>query len=144
MPDSADAAAVIRFTRFYEGIVTAFKRRALPGALTPAEARVLLAIRGEGETRGGLLAADLGMDRGQLSRVLWKLSDAGYATSIPSSGDRRSSIIALTPEGERACRDLDDLGVAAATALLSSLDAQSRRRLVASMRTIEALLGGSQ
>jgi GNAT superfamily N-acetyltransferase/DNA-binding MarR family transcriptional regulator len=110
---------------------------------TLAEARLIHEIGKRASTTASELGSELSMDRGQLSRLLWNLSDQGQLAIVPAPGDRRSNIIALTADGEATYDMLNSASDVATADLVASLDAEQVRRLVGSMRTIETLLSGA-
>ena len=74
-------------------------------------------IAGRGQCRVYDLAADLGISSGGASKLVDRLEVGGYCRRRPNPGDRRSSLLELTPAGtvlltaaERAVETgLDDL-----------------------------------
>lgn len=143
MTDLADPiAAIRRFNRFYTRIVGLLDEGMHKSPFTLAEARLIHEIGKRASTTASELGNDLGMDRGQLSRLLWKLSDQGQLAIVPDNQDRRSNTIALTPDGETTYDMLNSASDAAAADLIAPLDAEQVKRLVSSMGTIETLLSG--
>jgi GNAT superfamily N-acetyltransferase len=86
------------------------------------------------------VAAELGMDRAQMSRLVWRLADQGYVTTLPGEGDRRRNTLTLLKEGEEAFAMLDMLSDESVETMLRPLDAGQCQQLLASMQQIEALL----
>ncbi len=132
-------AQVRRFNRAVTQRVGAlddqFLRRDRPLALS----RLLWEIGMEGDELV-MLRSRLGIDAGQLSRMLRVLEGEGLVTVEPSAGDGRVRVARLSPDGlvERAVLDArsDDL----ATSILEPLDETQRADLVAAMRSVERLL----
>src|SRR4051794_18707444 len=94
-------------------------------------------------TEGGevvMLRSRLGIDSGQMSRMLRALENDGLVTVTPSDVDGRIRVARLTAKGlaERAILDerSDDL----AASILDALDDGQRGELVAAMRTVERLI----
>jgi DNA-binding MarR family transcriptional regulator len=97
-------------------------------------------------TEGGevvMLRARLGVDSGQLSRMLRALEAEGLVTVAPSGADGRVRVARLTGEGlaERAL--LDERSDAFAASILEPLDDLQRAELVAAMRAVERLIATS-
>jgi DNA-binding MarR family transcriptional regulator len=97
-------------------------------------------------TEGGevvMLRARLGVDSGQLSRMLRALEAEGLVTVAPSDGDARVRMARLTEEGlaERAL--LDERSDELAASILDPLDESQRAELVAAMRAFERLIATS-
>ena len=54
-----------------------------------------------------VLAAELGLDHGYLSRILRGFNERGLITKTPSPDDRRQSFLSLTAKGRMAFAPLD-------------------------------------
>lgn len=86
------------------------------------------------------LAARLNIDRTNVSRLCMKMEDAGELIRAPDAQDRRVKRLRLTPQGERAARNIDGLSVAHFARVLETLDVddasvlESLRALTDSMR----------
>lgn len=97
-------------------------------------------------TEGGevvMLRARLGLDSGQMSRMLRALESEEIVTVTPSAVDGRVRVARLTPKGliERAM--LDERSDELAASILDPLDDVQRFELVSAMRTVERLIGTS-
>ena len=97
-------------------------------------------------TEGGevvMLRARLGVDSGQMSRMLRALESDEFATVTPSAVDGRVRVARLTPKGliERAL--LDERSDEVAASILDPLDDAQRAELVGAMRTVERLIATS-
>ncbi|WP_375450131.1 GNAT family N-acetyltransferase [uncultured Devosia sp.] len=137
-----DAIAEMRaFNRFYTRIIGLLEEgmHSTPYALS--EARVVHEIGKRGATTASALCEALLMDRGQMSRLVWRLSDQGLLTSLPGT-DKRSNTLALTSQGDAVRDELDAGSEAAAAELLAPLDLMGRHDLVAAMRRIQTILAG--
>lgn len=141
MPDeSAQVAAIRAFNRFYTGIIGLLNEGMHKSPYSLAEARLIHEIGKRVSTTSAGLAADLAMDRGQMSRLVWRLIDQGLLAISPHSDDRRSNTLALTPEGDSLYRKLNEMSDQAAADLLVPLDSFLRRDLVGSMQRIQTIL----
>ena len=141
-PDESEQVATIRaFNRFYTGIIGLLDEGMHKSPHPLAEARLIHEIGKRVTTTSAGVAADLGMDRGQMSRLVWRLIDQGLLAMLPHSDDRRSSTLALTPEGDRLYRQFNELSDSAAAELLKPLPPVLRADLIASMRRIATILG---
>jgi len=138
--DDSVIAAIRRFNRFYTRVIGLLEEGMHKSPFSLAEARVLFEIGKRGRCRSSELGRELGMDRGQLSRLLWRLSDQGHVAWTPDLSDRRANNLSLTGEGDLAVAKLDAMSDAAADSLVAPLPPPLRAQLVAAMRTIEALL----
>src|SRR4051812_34058028 len=138
LPDE-QVEEVRRFNRTVTQRVGALSDRFLARDRPLGEARVLWEIGPDGcEVRA--LRNRLGMDSGQLSRLLRSLEAAGMVRLAPSPADRRIRVARLTDAGlsERALLDArsDEL----AASMLAPLAGDQRERLVGAMRDVERLL----
>lgn len=129
------------FNRFYTSRIGLLEEHFHDGPLSLPEARVLFEIDARGHTAAGDIARALRMDRGYLSRILRKFSDAGLTALTPNLADRRSNTLALTTDGDIIIERLNQKSSAAVADLLGPLGEAERAELVAAMRTIRRLLG---
>ena len=138
----ADIAQVRAFNRFYTKIIGLLDEGMHKSHHSLSEARVIYELGKRGHATSSTIAEELDMDRGQMSRLVLRLVDQGIVAVLPRSKDRRSTPLALTPEGDAVFRRFNDMSdAAAADGLLAPLDEFGRRDLVGAMRRIEALLG---
>jgi DNA-binding MarR family transcriptional regulator/GNAT superfamily N-acetyltransferase len=132
-------AEVRRFNRTVTQRSGALNDRFLALDRPLSEARVLWEIGNEGcEVR--MLRSRLGLDSGQLSRVLRALEAAGLVEVSPSVVDGRIRVARLTAAGVAERVVLDERSDALAESMLDPLDARDRERLVDAMRTVQRLL----
>src|SRR3712207_6212607 len=97
-------------------------------------------------TEGGevvMLRARLGVDSGQMSRMLRSLEADGLVTVTPSEADARVRVARLTPEGLAERAVLDERSDELAASILDPLDDAQRSELVGAMRTVERLIATS-
>lgn len=141
MASPSDIAQVRAFNRFYTKIIGLLDEGMHKTMHSLSEARVIYELSKDGVTTGAQVAATLGMDRGQMSRLMTKLIDQGLIATLPRSGDGRATPVGLTPEGRAVAARLSAMSdAAAAETLLDPLDEFQRRDLVGSMRRISAIL----
>ena len=134
-------AAIRAFNRFYTRIIGLFDDGIMQSPYSLGEARVIHEIGKLDRTTSAVLARLLGMDPGQLSRLLGRLSDRGLLVRVPSGADGRAAHLVLTPEGEAACAGLNDLSDAATEALVAELAPPQLQALTGAMAQITDLLG---
>jgi DNA-binding MarR family transcriptional regulator/GNAT superfamily N-acetyltransferase len=94
-------------------------------------------------TEGGeivMLRARLGVDSGQMSRMLRALEGDGLVTVTPSVVDARVRVMRLTPKGLAERATLDERSDELAASILNPLDDAQRAELVSAMRTVERLI----
>lgn len=140
MDNDDDIAAMRAFNRFYTRIIGLLEEgmHNSPYALT--EARVVHEIGKRVSATATELCDELGMDRAQMSRLVWRLSDLGLLASVPSPADKRSNTLALTREGDAVFRALNAGSDDAAARLLAPLDPFRRLDLIGAMHRIQAIL----
>lgn len=135
------AQAMRRFNRFYTRRIGVLDEALLDSAFTLSEVRVLYELAHRDGVTAAVLARDLGLDSGYLSRMLARFRADGLLASTPSSDDARQMQLALTPAGRAAFAPLDERSQAQAVAMLAGLEPAARRRLLRAMRTVEDTLG---
>jgi DNA-binding MarR family transcriptional regulator/GNAT superfamily N-acetyltransferase len=139
---SQQVAQVRRFNRTVTQRVGALSDDFLSLSRPLAVSRLLWEIG----TEGGevvTLRSRLGVDSGQMSRMLRRLELDGLVTVTPSDSDRRVRVARLTEKGlaERAL--LDERSDELAASILDPLDDEQRADLVGAMRTVERLIAAS-
>lgn len=141
MADAADVAQIRAFNRFYTGIIGLLGEGMHETHHTLAEARVIYELAQAGTTTASALAATLGMDKGQMSRLVSRLSEQGLLETLPHDGDGRANPIALTKDGQEiAARFAAASNEIVARTLLDPYSPFERADLVSSMRRITAML----
>src|SRR5919205_495861 len=138
----AEVAQVRRFNRMVTQRVGALNDRFLLRDRPLAMSRLLWEIG----TEGGevvMLRARLGVDSGQMSRMLRALEADGLITVTPSDADGRVRVARLTEKGLRERAVLDERSDELAASILEPLDAAQRAELVGAMRTVERLVATS-
>jgi DNA-binding MarR family transcriptional regulator len=138
----AQIATVRRFNRTVTQRVGALSDQFLSRDRPLALARLLWEIGAEGG-EVVMLRSRLGVDAGQMSRMLRALEADGLVTVTPSDADGRVRVARLTARGlaERAL--LDARSDALAASILEPLGPDQRTELVAAMRTVERLVVAS-
>ena len=134
-------AAVRRFNRFYTRQIGLLQETLLRSPFSLTEARVLYELGNRAPTHATALGQELGLDAGYLSRILRGFERRGLLERAPSKTDGRQSVLGLTARGRTAFARLDGASRREIGTLLDRLPAPEQMRLVASMHTIEQLLG---
>lgn len=133
---------VRRFNRTVTQRVGALSDRFLARNRPLAVSRLLWEIG----TEGGevvMLRARLGVDSGQLSRMLRALEAERLVTVTPSSDDGRVRLARLTDKGVAERKILDERSDELAASILDQLDEAQRSELVTAMRSVERLIATS-
>ena len=97
-------------------------------------------------TEGGevvMLRSRLGVDSGQMSRMLRALESDGLVTVTASDADARVRIVRLTERGLAEVGVIDERSDELAASILDPLDDGQRAELVGAMRTVERLIATS-
>lgn len=140
MPDTR-IEAIRRFNRFYTGRIGVLNEGLLDSTFTLTESRLLWELAHRDRLTATELARTLALDPGYLSRLLSGFKARGLIKSTRSKDDGRHQHLSLTAAGRRAFAPLDTRSQAEVTALLAPLADAQQRQLLASMGTIERLLG---
>jgi DNA-binding MarR family transcriptional regulator/GNAT superfamily N-acetyltransferase len=139
---SSHVAQVRRFNRTLTQRVGALNDRFLARDRPLAMSRLLWEIG----TEGGevvMLRSRLGVDSGQMSRMLRALEADGLVTVSPSEVDGRVRVARLTEKGRTERVFLDERSDELAASILDPLDAAQRTELVTAMRAVERLIATS-
>lgn len=142
MADTSQQIAEIRsFNRFYTKVMGLLDEGMHGSPFTLAEARIIYELGKRGApTVASELARHLGMDPGQLSRLVRRLDNYGLLSITPVRGDKRANNMALTSQGDAVYQGFDSASNTAVAALIAPLDALRRRDLVYCMSRIQHLL----
>ena len=147
MDASADTAAaqriesLRRFNRFYTRRIGALHEGLLHTAFSLTESRLLWELAHRGSTTAVELARELELDAGYLSRLLRGFKQRGLVKSLRSKEDGRHLLLTLSAAGRKAFAPLDERSRSEVGALLQALSEPQQQQLLASMSTVERLLG---
>ncbi len=139
----AQVKAVRGFNRFYTqriGVLNPY----LGSELSLTEVRVLYELAHRDQPTASELGRDLALDAGYLSRILRRFETRGWLGRAPSPADARQSLLKLTDAGHQAFAPLQQKSRDEAAALLTSLAAPARDKLIGAMSTVQQLLEPSQ
>ncbi|MBG0791313.1 MAG: winged helix-turn-helix transcriptional regulator [Desulfovibrionaceae bacterium] len=128
------------FNRFYTNYLGLLADTLYGRPVGLTEARILYELDARPGTPARELRERLGLDKGYVSRIVKRFAAKGFVETRPSQQDARVKELFLTGEGARLMADLHDRAADQAAAILSGLDAEKRRRLLAAMGDIEAIL----
>jgi DNA-binding MarR family transcriptional regulator/GNAT superfamily N-acetyltransferase len=141
-------AAVREFNRFYTRHLGLLDQAHLHTSFPLAAARVLYELahwdeRQQEPPTPTLLARELDLDPGYLSRLLGDFQRRGLVKRSPVPGDGRQSRLTLTAAGRTTFADLNERAEQAVAGVLAPLSAGAREQLVSSMRTVRRALDAS-
>ncbi len=134
-------AAVRHFNRFYTRQIGLLRDRWLQTRFSLTEARVLYELAQRAGRSASGIADELGIDHGYLSRILRRFADDGLITKSRAAADGRRTLLALTAKGRKAYAPLDRRSRDQVAAMLSRTSAAERKRAIAAMGEIEAIVG---
>ena len=132
--------AVRCFNRFYTKRIGVLQEGLLQSPFALAEARVLFELAHADAPTATVLAGELGLDPGYLSRILQRFRRSGLLSRAPSTTDRRRNLLSLTERGREAFRLLDDRARDQVHTMVGALTVSEQGRLIEAMRAVEALL----
>ena len=139
---SSQLAHVRRFNRTVTQRVGALSDDFLSRSRPLALSRLLWEIG----TEGGevvMLRSRLGVDSGQMSRMLRALESDGLVTVTASDADARVRLVRLTERGLAELDVIEERSDELAASILDPLDEAQRTELVGAMRTVERLIATS-
>ncbi len=133
-PDTSDFKLEDFFTFRLVALARAMDRASKPAfarkfGLSLAEWRILAIIALEGEATLNGLAARVGYDKSQVSRVVATLSAGGSLRRVASLADQRSTLISLSDEGRALYEAALTLGREREKNLLAALSPEQRSAL---------------
>ena len=134
-------AEVRAFNRFYTGVIGLLHQGVLDAPYSLTEVRVLFELDRRDRMEAGELRRLLGLDAGYLSRILGRFETDGLIVRERSASDARRQVIGLTEAGRATFAILDEHAAAEVRGLLDGVTEEDRLRLVASMGTIQKILG---
>ena len=102
--------------------------------------RLIFEIGLSGATTVRDLRERLDLDSGYLSRLLRRLTRAGIVDVHPDPADRRRRLVALTRDGRKIRRDLDERSEEHAASLIAPLTDRQRDRLTEALATADLLV----
>ncbi len=140
MAPSAAVQAIRRFNRFYTRQIGVLQEGLLDSPLSLTEVRLLYELAHRAGVTAGALAAELGLDRGYLSRLLDRFHRRGWIRRRRSGNDRRQVALALTRKGAATLAPLEARSDREVARLLSEVPEARRGDLLRAMATIEEIL----
>jgi DNA-binding MarR family transcriptional regulator/GNAT superfamily N-acetyltransferase len=138
---SRTVADIRRFTRHWTRHLGIVRSRLYGTDLSLAEARALFELGQAESLAQGVLRERLGLDKGQLSRLVAKLARCGLVARRPA-GRGRSVMLALTEAGSALYREIDARSAEEVGALVATLTGAERADLAAALETVTRLLPG--
>ncbi len=100
--------------------------------LPTSHAHALMILAGGSRTQREL-AAELGLDKSNVSRLVARLSRSGHVAVTPGPRDRRERHLSLTARGEKLSRAIDTASRERFTRLLAGVPARRREALLGTL-----------
>ncbi|MEE4453486.1 helix-turn-helix domain-containing GNAT family N-acetyltransferase [Novosphingobium resinovorum] len=132
--------AIRTFNRFFTRHVGAIDARFLDTDANLPEARLLFEIARLGPVLANVLQAELGLDRGYLSRMIARFEERGWVARDRLDSDARARPIRLTQAGQAAFEEIDGRQRDAVAHDLERLSATERDDLVQALTRGRLLL----
>ena len=132
---------VRRFNRAYTRLIGLLDEGLLNSPFSLTQARVLFELAQRERPAASDLSKELQLDAGYLSRILRGFERSGLIAKAESTVDGRQNLLSLTTRGRAAFAELDARSRKEVGVLLKRLDPVAQTRLIASMHSIEKLLG---
>ena len=108
-----------------------------PVPLTVPQHRLLVVISVRGPQRIGALAADLGVNQSNASRLVDRLVDQGLLARSTDPEDGRASVVSLTEAGVAAYDGINELRLEQLRELVQDLSPTGRRGLASGLRRLK-------
>lgn len=128
------------FNRFYTGVIGLLDRHILDSPFSLPEARVLYELYHREGLMAGEIAAELGIDKGYLSRMLDRFVRNKLVVRRPSPEDGRALHISLTAKGRTAFEALNEASDRQIRTILEPLPEGAGERLLYHMGEIRKIL----
>ena len=136
--------AVRRFSRFYTKRIGLLRDGILETPYSLPQARVIYELAHHEAATASLLADELALDPGYLSRLLRRLEARGLVRKRRSEEDRRKFVLSLTGDGRSAFELLDSASRRQIDQLLAELDEPARERVVSAMDAVRRAFGDEE
>jgi DNA-binding MarR family transcriptional regulator/GNAT superfamily N-acetyltransferase len=136
-------AAIRRFNRFYTQKLGALGEGLLDGPFSLTESRVLYELAYRRGPTAAVLARELALDTGYLSRILRSFEKAGLLERGSDPGDARRRVLGLSEKGRLEFARAEARSTEQAAHWLAGVPAPASAEVVMAMRTIERALGGT-
>lgn len=138
--DQKAVEKIREFNRFYTGILGLINQHILQSGFSLTEARILFELSVQGGATANRLAAQLGIDKSYLSRILSKFARDGLITKKSSDQDNRALLLELTPKGDRMTAELAERSDLQVKTLLAPMLETERSDLISALTKTQRLL----
>lgn len=128
------------FNRFYTEKIGVLQEGLLDSPFSLAEARVIYEVANTKQPAAAAIGKRLNLDRGYLSRILQRLTEAGIVDRARSERDGRERLLWLTREGRKRFGVLNRRSHREAAAMLQALPEARQIELVRSLEIARSIL----
>jgi DNA-binding MarR family transcriptional regulator len=128
------------FNRYYTGLIGLLNDHLLDSEYSLAEVRILYEINTHQPVSASQIMAEMGIDKGYLSRVLKQFEKSGLILKQVSGEDARVTLISLAAKGRILFSRLNAASDQQVETLISKLTKEEQRTLVGHMQAIKVLL----
>ena len=111
---------------------------AAPVPLTVPQHRLLVLVSADGPRRIGTLAADLGVNQSNASRLVARLVDQGLVRRVTDPADGRASVVEATAEGRRVLDAVSEHRLRELRAVVAAMPSTSWRPAVQVLHAFNA------
>ena len=133
--------ALREFNRFYTRRIGVLHEGLLDTKFSLTESRLLWELAHRGSTTAAVLARELELNPGYLSRLLGGLKQRRLVKTLRSKDDGRHLLLTLTATGHKAFAPLDERSRNAVGALLAALPEPQQQALLQALASVMQLLG---
>jgi len=141
-PSAAQVDAVLRASRALVGIAAESIAEVVADLITMPQLRVLVMIDTRGPMNLAAVAAGLGVNPSNASRLCDRLIKAGLLDRRESQADRRNVTLTLKPAGRRLMDEVIKHRRDAIERILREIPAADRDRLTIALNTFATAAGG--
>jgi DNA-binding MarR family transcriptional regulator/GNAT superfamily N-acetyltransferase len=142
--DHDPVQTIRRFNRFYTRQIGVLQEHLLQSPFSLTEVRVLYELAHRENVTAKDVCADLGLDRGYVSRMLQSFEKQGYIKTAQASEDRRRVFLSLTAKGLKVFTPLERRSSDEVAAMLANISPAQQKTLLSAIRDIERVLEPSR
>ena len=128
------------FNRYYTKLLGLLNNHLLNSKYSLTEARILHEIHAHEKITATQIVSELGIDKGQLSKVMRHLEKYGLIIRKASETDGRVIFISLSPLGKKVYNELDAASNQQINDMISVIPEGNQKQLTACMQEIKKIL----
>ena len=139
LPGTAPPIDCAEFSAVMERLLSAWRRLAVPGELSPAAAFTLARLTRDGSSRLTDLANSEHVTQPAMTQLISRLEAQGLAERFPDAGDARVVNVRVTGAGEALVASRRAARTARLTELLATLPPRQQAALAMAIPALDAL-----